>query len=302
MMKFKIQRLRKSIHSLSLMSIILGSFGLITVAGTCYMSIGYFRLICPVGFIELSLATRSINLELLIPFVTMTFLLFFMGRSFCSWGCPASYMGGLVRKIITNSFYKKYLLFKLKIQNYIPQPGTDDVIAMMIGTLVGIYVFQFPLPCTFCPLGVISRSIIEIANHSTVAHFSIALRYDIVLLLIPISAMILFTRGWSQICPVGSFKGFLSKFNKTFVPFTTIKCVECRLCEQSCPVHIGPRQGLPDMSICIKCMLCVDNCPSDAIDILSIYKNKVKNSKIKVKNSKIKFEKENTLKGADNSL
>ncbi len=281
MIKFNVKimmKIRKLIHNSSMFSIILGAFGVITVAGTCYASIGYFRLICPVGFIELSLATRTINTELIIPFLTITIILFLVGRSFCSWGCPTSYMGGIIKKMASNNSYKKYAKAKTKVQKYVPQPGMDDVFVMMIGTLVGIFVFQYPLPCTICPLGIISRAIIEIANHTTITHFDLALRYDTLLLIIPIASMFLFVRGWSQICPVGSLKGFASKYNKTIVPSTTEACVSCKMCETTCPVNIGPRKGLPDMSICIKCMICADNCPSKAIDIIALYKNKEKST------------------------
>ncbi len=112
MIKFNVKimmKIRKLIHNSSMFSIILGgAFGVITVAGTCYASIGYFRLICPVGFIELSLATRTINTELIIPFLTITIILFLVGRSFCSWGgCPTSYMGGIIKKMASNNSYKK---------------------------------------------------------------------------------------------------------------------------------------------------------------------------------------------------
>lgn len=269
----KLISIRKNIHRLSMFSIILGAFGVITVAGTCYASIGYFRLICPVGFIELSLATRTINTELIIPFLTISIILILVGRSFCSWGCPTSYMGGIIRKMTSNEVYKKYSDIKTKVQKYVPQPGMDDVFVMMIGTLVGIFVFQYPLPCTFCPLGIISRTIIEIANHSTIGHFHLALRYDVILLIIPMISMFLFVRGWSQVCPVGSIKGVVAKYNKTFVPFTKDTCKSCKTCEKVCPVNIGPRQGLPDLSVCIKCLECVDKCPNNSIDILSIHRN-----------------------------
>ncbi len=270
----KMKKIRSFSHNISVFSIVLGAFGVITVAGTCYASIGYFRLICPVGFIELSLATRTINTELIIPFLTISLILFILGRSFCSWGCPTSYMGGIVKRISSNNTYKKYNKTKIKVQQYVPQPGMDDVFVMMIGTLIGIFVFQFPLPCTICPLGIISRAIIELANHTTIGHFSLALRYDTLLLIIPIVSMFLFVRGWSQICPVGSLKGLMSKYNKTIVPSTTDECMSCKMCEMSCPVNLGPRKGLPDMSICIKCMICADQCPNEAIDIVVLYKNK----------------------------
>lgn len=259
-----------------MLSIILGAFGVVTIAGSCYASIGYFRLICPVGFIELCLSTRSINTELIIPFLTISIILVLVGRSFCSWGCPTSYMGGIIRKMTSNKVYKKYSKLKIKVQKYVPQPRINDIFMIMIGTLIGIFVFQYPLPCTFCPLGIISRTIIEIANHSTLTHFSLALRYELVLLIIPILSMFLFTRGWAQVCPVGSLKGLIGKYNKTLVPFTNDTCFSCKKCEQVCPVNIGPRQGIPDMSICIKCMICVENCPNDSIDILFMHKDKVK--------------------------
>jgi|GEM_PF-1240999 len=270
----KLQIIRKSVHNFSMLSIILGAFGIITVAGTCYVSIGYFRLICPVGFIELSLATHTINTKLIVPFLTISVLLFLAGRSFCSWGCPTSYMGGIIRKMTSNETYKKYTKVKNKVQKYVPQPGMDDIFVMMIGTLIGIFVFQYPLPCTICPLGIISRALIETVNHSTITHFHIALRYDTLLLIIPIVSMFLFVRGWSQVCPVGSLKGLMSTYNKTIVPSTTEACVNCKLCEQVCPVNIGHRRGLPDMSICIKCMLCAEYCPQHAIDIVVLYEHK----------------------------
>ena len=49
------------------------------------------------------------------------------------------------------------------------------------------------------------------------------------------------------------------------------------MCETVCTVNLGPRQGLPDMSVCIKCMVCAEQCPQEAIDIVALYKNKKNN-------------------------
>ncbi|MGB8258831.1 MAG: 4Fe-4S binding protein [Terracidiphilus sp.] len=68
-------------------------------------------------------------------------------------------------------------------------------------------------------------------------------------------------------CPFGAFQSLFNKVNIFEVRIDRAKCVDCTLCQSSCPtMAITPesvRQGKTLMT-CMKCGACVDSCRKDA--------------------------------------
>lgn len=135
---------RKGVGIISLLIIIAGALGAVNVAGCCTLSLGFLRLVCPVGFLEICLADHRVNMLLLPGFLSVVLIIFMGGRFFCSWLCPASIMGRqfirAAEKLCPGSlciFFKKWTK---KIQKYMPQPDYKDALALAFGSLSLIHI------------------------------------------------------------------------------------------------------------------------------------------------------------------
>lgn len=74
-------------------------------------------------------------------------------------------------------------------------------------------------------------------------------------------------RVWcSNLCPVGSLLGFVSRFSLLKPSIDVSKCVHCGLCEKNCKAScIHSAEQKIDYSRCVGCMDCLEQCHSDAI-------------------------------------
>lgn len=239
-------------------------FGL-PIAGVCYLKLGYLRLICPVGFLEICLATRSLNWTLLPAALTVMLILFLLGRFFCAWLCPAAYLGEklqrLAIKVTPRPAADAARTWWHRLAPLMPRLDYGDAIALLLGSFAGILIFGYPFISTFCSIGVVSRSIISLFTH-------FRLRYDLVLIIPPVLLGLLFVRGWKSCCPAGAFRGLSAGLNRTFVPVVNQSlCTGCGLCEKACPLGIGPQLQRIDTRRCYKCLQCLDACPKNAISL-----------------------------------
>ena len=139
--------------------------------------------------------------------------------------------------------------------------GYGDAISILIGIVAGIVIFDFPLLTIFNPMGIVSRSVIEFAVHHR-------LRFDLLLLAMPLLISLCFKNGWKTCCPEGLLQGFVARFNRTLIPVINSEaCNGCRKCQKVCPVGIPANRQALDTGICQKCFACVDNCPKKAVSL-----------------------------------
>ena len=70
----------------------------------------------------------------------------------------------------------------------------------------------------------------------------------------------------TNICPVGTLLGLLSKLALCKIYINSEKCVSCGLCEKNCPSGcINSKEKFIDNETCIKCLKCLDVCPKGGI-------------------------------------
>lgn len=139
--------------------------------------------------------------------------------------------------------------------------GYGDAIALFIGIIAGIVIFDFPLLTIFNPVGVVSRSIVEFGVHHR-------LRFDLLLLAAPVLISLCFKNGWKTCCPEGLLQGFVARFNRTLIPVVNSEaCNDCMKCQKVCPVGIPAVRAAPKTSICQKCLECIDVCPKQAVSL-----------------------------------
>ena len=71
----------------------------------------------------------------------------------------------------------------------------------------------------------------------------------------------------NNICPVGTFLSFFSRFSWFKMHINEEKCVQCGLCTKNCKAScIDGKNGFVDYSRCVTCGNCMAVCPKEAIE------------------------------------
>ena len=265
----------------------------------------------PFGGLQV-LLTGQVNLALLVPtivavliFVAFTVLL---GNVFCSWACPIGTIIDSFDKGIERFFPKLEAKRAKRLKERVTKErenkkslGCSVCPALrangnlgkliVVSSLVGSAVFRFPVFCTVCPIGIITRGLFHFKAMMSVT--GVWMTWWLEMLFLPVAATLLSLREkrffCKRICPVGSFLGGVGALNPLIKPQVNDErcimkgcpeeckgskldiCMQCRLmddkiCEKVCPVDIDlVNHG--SLAKCTKCMECYIECPYDAISI-----------------------------------
>jgi ferredoxin-type protein NapH len=84
--------------------IVVAAFVGFPFSGCNYLKIGFLRLVCPVGFVETTLASHTIAWKFVPGFLIKCGLVLLLGRTYCSWFCPAAHA-----RVKSMSFVAKFL-------------------------------------------------------------------------------------------------------------------------------------------------------------------------------------------------
>lgn len=255
--------------------IVLATMFRVPFSSCVFLRLESLILTCPLGALEVNLAGRAAIWQMLPGFLIVAGLIFVLGRAWCGWFCPASLTGyaltemgrfmapgltGKAEDILRET--RQNISAKMRI-------APRHVLGFLLGLLLGSALFQYPFWSIICPLGTVSRSLIQVG-----AHFS--LRWDLVFLLLPLLAGMLFRFGWKCACPVGLVHGIIASGGKTMQPApdpgAANPCNKCGVCAKVCPsgLHPGKSSGFgADFSSfeCGKCLRCVEHCPRNALHL-----------------------------------
>lgn len=257
-------RIRHAVRVLFFTALMLAIWQGVAFTGCTYLQIGWLRLVCPVGFLEFTLSAKTFSWELFPGFLLMIAVITLVGRAYCSWMCPASFIAqktlsgakALLPSGVTRFFEKKVAAIRktggsaLAFTRY-------DAIAICVGLAVGICLAGYPAWSIICPVGLVSRTAIDaIVNHQ--------FRMDIVFVFVYVLIGMFQAHGWKCMCPLGTAHGLLSTFNRTLtIKMNTGSCTHCRKCSRACPLGLEPdaQTGEVKDSDCIKCLECLNVCP-----------------------------------------
>jgi polyferredoxin len=198
----------------------------------------------PVFLVILIVGWRYPVLGYFIPFCMVLGIGFglWRGRIWCDWLCPR---GSFYDSLVSAISPKKEIpaLFK-KI------PFRLGVIAFLMGLMTVNLVLRWP-------------------DTNKIGLFFVILLTSTTALGI-ILALIFHQRSWCSICPIGTLVNLVG--GKRFpLKIDSSLCIDCKKCNQVCPIQIKPsaykREGMqlvkdPD---CFKCNLCVAVCPTKAL-------------------------------------
>ena len=163
-----------------------------------------------------------------------------LGRLYCSTLCPL----GLYQEFLMLFSHRPNALQKNRYYKYI-------IALFFWGTLLGGSVFfvRFLDPYTIAG-GVFERLVPA-------------------LIAITLITVLVFWKGrffCTQICPVGTLLGLLSKHSVYRIRFRPNACVSCGLCVKKCPAGcIDISQQTVQNETCLKCLKCLSVCPKKAL-------------------------------------
>lgn len=245
--------------------IVAGALIRLETGSLCYFHIGMAWLVCPIGFLEICVNGRTVYWDLL-PFALVGIVLAaILGRAFCSWVCPVVFVGDWAERLASSLLPARVNRWRFRLTSFLsaklPKLTYKDGLALLSGAFAGIVIFKYPFISIFCPIGVITRNIIDLFSHLQVSS-------DLILLLIPLIAGYFFVGGWKACCPAGLVHSLGARANFLLIPRADqAKCAHCGLCKQICPAGLQLGGECYDKQLCIKCFKCVDQCPNKAVSL-----------------------------------
>lgn len=235
------------------------------VQGTlCSFGTEAWSISCPLGVVQTSLASRTLDAGLLASGFAFIALAFVAGRVFCSWVCPQGFFSELVDKV------------RVRLRPFLrrPRPRPDTPLRYRRGQrflyaflgmgLLASFVFGVPVFCYICPIGLLCRSIVG-ANYLGTVGGELA-----VVGLILLVELTLARRGWCKyICPVGALYGACAAKRPAPITRDADTCEGCHSCERECSMGNSPIKDQVGRT-CTSCGDCVEQCPVDALELVQL--------------------------------
>lgn len=263
-----------------------GAFSHFTLGNLSSFGFESISALCPLGFLETTLASRTFVPRLLIGLGVTVLIAILLGRVFCAWACPIPYVRSwFTSKKRTNQgetpsvgVSSPVVSIDAALSSREIEPETppakdtpDTRYFVLGGALLSSAIFGFPVFCLICPVGLFFGTLFALMR---------LLRFNeptFLLLVFPAVLVIevVFLRNWcTKICPIGALIGLFSAFNRTLRPhidesacLASSHGLSCLACKKICPegIDLHEKQSGLANGLCTKCRDCVDICPARAI-------------------------------------
>lgn len=231
---------------------------------------------CPLGFLQITLAGRSIPVDLLLPVALVTVGIIFLGKAFCAWLCPAGLLKGIFKGKEDNSVSTKQCSGQCSSCNEINEGGSSYTTYIVLGVvLLASLIVKFPVFCLVCPVGLFFGFGYAVFRLSTLYQPGWELLIFPMILILEVFVL----RSWcAAFCPLGAMFKIIGQIGmKTNIAIRPNvnqdvclqnQGVNCQVCNNACPENldmpISDKKGLEDCTLCLECY---QDCPSEAIKI-----------------------------------
>ena len=257
--KFAWRRLRRAVLSLAFLVLIVtpllnGYLGVTFVQGW-YQSfgIGDLRIISPLEGLESLLVSRQLSFSVLVGMLIPVITAVLLGRVFCSWVCPISFLAevfaALRKRVTGNKRLRDRLVLTKKVLWF-----------ALIGELSASLVLGAPIFVFLSPPGLVGKELM-----SFFYLHQVALEGFVVLFVL---ALELVTRRFycRYFCPLGALLALLGTRRRLIVSFRKSRCTDCRRCSNACPLGLDPYLGESSGPYCWNCGVCIDSCREQALE------------------------------------
>lgn len=219
-----------------------------------YQSIGVGSLwfVSPLEGLESLLITKAVYMPSLVGMAIPFTLAFLLGRVFCSWVCPVTFILEIfdrLRKLVSRKkFLRNRLLVAKKVLWF------TLISELLVSMILGAPLFVF-----LSPPGLVGREIMMLVFFRKVALEGMLL---LLIILLELLTRRCFCRSF---CPLGALLAVIGQKRKLRVEVVSENCIECGICVKSCPMGLSPQIGEGTTPYCWNCGECLDNCPEGAL-------------------------------------
>jgi polyferredoxin len=182
-----------------------------------------------------------------------------LGKAWCSYAC---FFGGIEEGFAAFAKRRRLHRFVTKygsILRLIPW-------AILVFVVLASAALFEPVYCMWlCPFKTVTE-FPAVRNLETAIQFGVFVALFVGLVVV----LPLLTKKRTQcgfFCPFGAFQSIFNKINLFEIRFNREKCVDCTLCQTSCPTAALSKESIRDgktLLNCMKCGACVDVCKKDA--------------------------------------
>ena len=235
-----------------------------------YQSLGIGKLwfVSPLEGIESILVAKLIYLPLLIGMLIPILLALFLGRVFCSWLCPISFLSEVSDWIRSRLSSRPFIKDRLALNR-------RTLWFALIGEVTLAMILGAPIFVFLSPPGLVGREIMMAVFFRTMALEGVVV--------LAVLAMNLMTRRFfcRYLCPLGALLAFIGSARRLKVTIVDpTACTKCGLCDRACLMGISPRKRESMGIYCWNCGECVDACPKGALDYRWAPPKEVKEPKV----------------------
>ncbi len=216
------------------------------------ISIGNLWFVSPLEGLESILTSRMLYGPLLIGMAIPVIVALLLGRVFCSYVCPISFLSELSDMLIRLITGKRFRKSRIRLPRRIFWAAL--VCELSLAMMAGVPLFVF-----LSPPGLVGRELMMMVLFKTAAVEGLIV---IAVIGIHLISPRLFCR---YLCPLGALLGAIGAKRRLHVALDNKECVNCGLCSRSCPLGLEPENGDTYTAYCWNCGECVDVCKTGAL-------------------------------------
>jgi len=216
------------------------------------IGIGDFWIVSPLEGFESLLVTRESFAPLLTALLLPLLLALVLGRVFCSWVCPITFLTELSERVKIlvgkrTKFSDRWAMLRKLLWLSL---GLEIFLTLVLGAPIFVFL---------SPPGLVGRELMTFVFFRTLPLEGVII---VLVLILNLVGQRFYCR---YLCPLGGFLALLGIRRRVRLKNVMENCKGCRTCDQACPMGLNPSLGEGMTVYCWNCGNCIDNCRFDQL-------------------------------------